>query len=111
MAGEDNLAAEYARVVLASSIGPDNVEHAPMRIAEARLTLGVVAARRGNLEEATALGVTALRGPRKSLPSLLMVAGELDVELERHRDHPVLVLSQQHRSRVIIERVLPRPCG
>ena len=83
MAGEDHLAEEYARVVLANSIGPDDVEHAPMRIAEARLTLGVVAARRGNLEEAIALGVTALRGPRKSLPSLLMVAGELDVELDR----------------------------
>jgi len=83
LAGEDGLAEEYAQQVLANSTGPDNVEHAPMRIAEARLTLAVVAARRGELEQATTLGITALRGPRKSLPSLLMVAGELDVELDR----------------------------
>jgi transcriptional regulator with XRE-family HTH domain len=83
LAGDDVLAEEYARQVLANSIGPDGVEYAPMRIAEARLTLAVVAARRGDLEEAIALGLAALRGPRKSLPSLLMVAGELDVELDR----------------------------
>jgi len=83
LAGEDDLAEEYAREVLANSIGPDDVEHAPMRIAEARLTLAVVAARRGDLEQATTLGIRALRGPRKSLPSLLMVAGEVDVELDR----------------------------
>ncbi len=83
MAGEDGLAEEYARQVLSNSIGPDGIENAPMRIAEARLTLAVVAARRGDLEQATTLGLNALRGPRKSLPSLLMVAGELDVELDR----------------------------
>ncbi len=83
MAGDDRLADEYAQQVMTNSIGPDGVEHAPMRIAEARLTLAVVAARRGDLERATTLGLEALRGPRKSLPSLLMVAGELDVELDR----------------------------
>ena len=83
MAGDDVLAEEYARLVLANSVGPDGTEYAPMRIAEARLTLGVVAARRGDLEQATTLGRSALRGTRKSLPSLLMVAGELDVELDR----------------------------
>jgi hypothetical protein len=83
MAGDDRLAEEYARQVLSNSIGPDGIEHAPMRIAEARLTLATVAARRGDLEQATTLGLEALRGPRKSLPSLLMMAGELDVELDR----------------------------
>ncbi len=83
MAGKDDLAEEYANLVLANSIGPDGVEYAPMRVAEARLTLGVVAARSDNLEQATALGLNALRGTRKSLPSLMMVAGELDVELDR----------------------------
>jgi transcriptional regulator with XRE-family HTH domain len=83
LAGEDDLAQEYAQQVLNLNIGPDGTEHAPMRIAEARLTLAVIAARRGDLEQATALGDMALRGPRKSLPSLLMVAGELDVELDR----------------------------
>jgi hypothetical protein len=83
LAGDDSLAEEYARLVLADSIGPNGEEYAPMRITETRLTLAVVAARRGDLEQATTLGLTALRGTRKSLPSLLMVAGELDVELER----------------------------
>jgi hypothetical protein len=54
-----------------------------MRVAEARRTQAVVAARQGELEEATALGLAALQGPRKSLPHLLMVGGELDVELDR----------------------------
>ncbi len=83
MGGEDNLAEDYARQVLSISIGPNGEEYAPMRIAESRLTLAVVAARRGDLEQATTLGLAALRGPRKSLPSLMMVAGELDVELDR----------------------------
>jgi hypothetical protein len=40
-------------------------------------------ARQGNLEQATSLGHAALTASRQSLPSLLMVAGELDSELER----------------------------
>lgn len=54
-----------------------------MRMAEARLTLAAVAARDGELEQAVATGIGALGGTRKSLPSLLMVAGELDGELSR----------------------------
>ncbi len=83
LAGDDGRAEEYARMVLADSIGPNGEEYGPMRITETRLTLGVVAARRGDLEQATSLGLSALHGSRKSLPSLLMVAGELDVELDR----------------------------
>src|SRR5262249_50680250 len=50
---------------------------------EVRDQPAVVAARQSDLEEAVALGLAALRDSRKSLPSLLMVAGELDVELDR----------------------------
>jgi hypothetical protein len=50
-------------------------------MAEARLTLGVSSARVGELEEAVAVGETAFNAKRKSLPSLLMVAGELRNEL------------------------------
>lgn len=35
------------------------------------------------MEQAVSLGQHALSGSRKSLPSLLMVAGELDAELSR----------------------------
>lgn len=73
-AGDDERAAHHARAVL-------KLRLAPMRMTEARLTLAAVAARRGDLEQAVATGVGALDAPRKSLPSLLMVAGELDAEL------------------------------
>lgn len=85
LAGDDVRAAQHARTVLELGAGPDG-DLSPMRMAEARLTLAAVAAREGDLEQAVATGVGALRGPRKSLPSLLMVAGELDGEL--HQRYP-----------------------
>ena len=44
-AGEDNLAEMYADEVIRSSTDLDGTERKPMRIAEARITLGEVAAR------------------------------------------------------------------
>jgi hypothetical protein len=46
-------------------------------VAEARITLGVVRARGGDLEGAVSLGMRALPRDRKSLPSLLMVSRDL----------------------------------
>jgi transcriptional regulator with XRE-family HTH domain len=87
LAGDDQLAATYAQEVITTGTLPDGGERAPMRMAEARLTLGVVAARTGQLEEATSAGNLALESARRSLPSLLMVAGELDSVLqERYSD-------------------------
>lgn len=83
LAGDDALATMHASEVLRAGTRPDGTEIAPMRMAEAKLTLAVAAARQGDLEEATSLGHTALTASRQSLPSLLMVAGELDSELER----------------------------
>ncbi|MEU7749604.1 hypothetical protein [Nonomuraea sp. NPDC049158] len=89
LAGEDSLAVMHANEVLASSVAPDGTIRAPMRMAEAKLTLGVAAARDGNLEEAISLGREATESGRKSIPSLLMVAGELDAVLEqRFPDEP-----------------------
>ncbi|MFJ6894091.1 hypothetical protein [Streptomyces hokutonensis] len=48
------------------------------RAAEARFTLGVAAARTGDIDEAIGMGTTTLEADRKSLPSLLLVADELD---------------------------------
>lgn len=60
-----------------------------MRIAEAHVTLGVVAAREGDLDEAVAYGRKALAGDRKSLPSLAMVSQDLvDVLAENHAGEP-----------------------
>jgi transcriptional regulator with XRE-family HTH domain len=77
LAGDDDRAGAHAREVLAKGTAPDGSERAPMRMAEARLTLGVQAARNGQLEQAYTIGERAFRTARRSLPSLLMVAGEL----------------------------------
>lgn len=48
-----------------------------MRLAEAHVTRGVIAARQGDLELAVDEGARALDSQRKSLPSLLMVSRDL----------------------------------
>ncbi len=83
IAGQDDLAERHAREVLAAGRRPDGTEQSPMRMAEARLTLGTVAARAGDLEQAAALGTAALGTDRVSLPSLVLVASELDGELQQ----------------------------
>ncbi|WP_230686651.1 tetratricopeptide repeat protein [Catellatospora vulcania] len=75
--GEDQRAGIYAREVIRSSTDPDGTERKPMRIAEARITLGVLAGRAGDLDGAITYRRRALNGDRKSLPSLLMVSSEL----------------------------------
>ena len=55
----------------------DGKERAPMRTAEARVTLGVIAARQGDIDEAVSQGERALTGERKSLPSLVMASRDL----------------------------------
>lgn len=86
---EDRLAATYAAEVIDASTDGDGTERAPMRIAEARITQGVVAARNGDVEQAVTLGTKALAGDRQSLPSLVMVSGELTSLLtDRYRAEP-----------------------
>jgi tetratricopeptide (TPR) repeat protein len=75
--GEDKLAETYAREVIRAGTAFDGHERSPMRNAEAKVTLGVVAARGGDLEQAVNYGKLALEGPRKSLPSLVMASREL----------------------------------
>ncbi|WP_181800374.1 XRE family transcriptional regulator [Streptomyces ipomoeae] len=74
---EDRLAETLAREVLRTGVDYDGTDRAPMRNAEARVTLGVVAARQGALDEAVSYGMKALGGERQSLPSLAMVADDL----------------------------------
>lgn len=66
-----------ANQVIAAGTAPDGTERKPMRIAEARITLGVVAARQGDLEGALEYGRRALVGDRHSVPSLVMHGREL----------------------------------
>jgi len=81
LAADDVRAEKHAETVLREGLMPDGTERSPMRMTEARLTLAAVACRRGDLEHAVSLGVAALETTRRSLPSLLMVCGELDTEL------------------------------
>lgn len=74
---EDPIAETLADEVIQAATDFDGTERAPMRLAEARTTLGVVAARQGDLERAVHYGERALQGRRKSLPSLLMVSRDL----------------------------------
>jgi len=74
---ENKLAASYAAEVLRLGTDSAGVERSPMRNAEARITLGVIAAREGDLERALAHGRQALAADRISVPSLLMVSREL----------------------------------
>jgi len=75
------------------------IELSPMRAAEARLTLGVAAARTGDIEEAVGMGTTALAADRKSLPSLLLVANELDKELRSR--YPRETASRDFHERIL----------
>lgn len=87
--GENPLAELYANEVIRTSTDFDGTERKPMRVAEARITLGVSAARQGELSQAVALGTRALSGDRQSLPSLTMVAQDLAGLLrQRYPDEP-----------------------
>jgi transcriptional regulator with XRE-family HTH domain len=81
--GDDRLARGLADEVIRSSTDFGGFERAPMRIAEAQITLGVASAREGDLEGAVAFGRRALSGDRKSLPSLKMVSRDLATVLSQ----------------------------
>src|SRR5215467_7197938 len=74
---EDKMAGHLAEEVLRASTDFDGAERAPMRNTEARITLGVIAARQGDIEQAVHYGERALTESRRSLPSLAMVSRDL----------------------------------
>jgi hypothetical protein len=53
---ENKLAESYAHEVISLGIDATGTELSPMRNAEARITLGVIAARQGDLETAVDYG-------------------------------------------------------
>ncbi|BBA95815.1 hypothetical protein RVR_10503 [Actinacidiphila reveromycinica] len=77
LVGEDRLARTLAEEVVRAGTDFDGTERSPMRNAEARVTLGVAAAREGDLEQALVHGERALKGERQSVPSLVMTSREL----------------------------------
>lgn len=106
LVGDNKLAALNANEVIRQGTAPDGTEWSPMRNSEARLTLAVVAAREGDLEQAASLGLTALSTHRKSQPSLLMVANELD-ELLRDRYPEATQTTEFHDALVQIRTTRP----
>ncbi|WP_051926743.1 hypothetical protein [Streptomyces durhamensis] len=83
LVGEDKLARTLAEEVLRAGTDFDGTERSPMRNAEARVTLGVTAAREGDLEQALIMGERALEGDRQSVPSLIMTSRELAADMRR----------------------------
>ncbi|WP_328400320.1 XRE family transcriptional regulator [Nocardia sp. NBC_00403] len=100
VAGEDSRAESFAREVIRNSTRADGTVRNPMRVSEARLTLAVVAVRRRDLELALHEGMRAFAGRRRSLPSLMWIAGETAREIiERFPGDPrTLVYLDQLRS-------------
>ena len=89
MLADDKIAETLADEVIHAGTDFDGTERAPMRLAEARVTLGVVAARQGELEQAIDHGKRALIGERKSVPSLVMVSRDLARALkDRYPNEP-----------------------
>lgn len=81
--GDDDLAEMHAREIIKKTTAPDGTDLSPMRKAEAEITLGVIHARNGSLDEALTYGRQALMIDRRSQPSLLMVGSELDHALQQ----------------------------
>ena len=75
--GDHKIAETLANEVIQAYTDFDGQERSPMRLAEARITLGVVRAQEGDLDAAIDHGVRALQGKRKSLPTLLMASRDL----------------------------------
>jgi transcriptional regulator with XRE-family HTH domain len=79
MLRDDPMAESLAQEVLRTA-----GEQSPMRRAEARFTLGVVAARTGDLDRAVDSGRTAIATGRTSVPHFLMLGRELAQTLRSH---------------------------
>jgi hypothetical protein len=102
--GENNLAVVRADEVIRRSRTPDGAARSPMRIAEAKVTLAVVAAREGELVQAVDLGTSALAIPRQSGPSLLMVSQDLVDVLGQRYPHEDLTGEYNERIRALSRR-------
>lgn len=76
--GDDRKAKEHATEVINDHVRPDGSSRAPMRTAEARLSLATVYAREGDLDGAVAYGKAAYEFDTKPLADLLSRGKDLD---------------------------------
>ncbi|MEV4744817.1 hypothetical protein AB0K21_00435 [Streptosporangium sp. NPDC049248] len=103
---EDNdRAEEHARETIQMHTRPDGTPIAPMRVADARIDLGIVHARRGNLDAAVEQGMAAFDIDRRSLIDLVQRAGDLD-RLLRQRYSREILFEEFHERYVIAQKAL-----
>jgi tetratricopeptide (TPR) repeat protein len=89
--GDDQKAKEYATEVIKEHQRPDSSTRAPMRTAEARLSLATIHAREGDLDGAVSLGKSAYEFQTKPMSDLLDRGHDLSRLLrERFNDHPLV---------------------
>lgn len=69
--GDDDRAEEHALEIVGRHARPDGTTNAPMRTANARIDLGMVNARRGDLDAAVEEGLKAFQYDRRSLTDLV----------------------------------------
>ncbi len=97
--GDNERGEEHANEIISQHTLPDGTSDAPMRLADARIDLGVVAARRGDLDQAVVQGNAALDFERQSLTDLVAHASDLDQVLQNQ--HPGEQLAQDFHERLI----------
>lgn len=76
--GDEERAEEHAQEIISRHTRPDGTTNAPMRTANARVDLAIVNARRGDLDTAVDLGLSAFDFERRSLTDLISRGEELD---------------------------------
>ncbi len=79
--GDDELARSYAETIISGHLRPDGSSRAPMRVANARIDLALVHARRGDLDAAVAEGTAAFGYERRSLSDLVARGDDLSAAL------------------------------
>ena len=88
--GEDRKAKEHATEVISEHLRPDGSSRAPMRTAEARLSLTTVQAREGDLEGAVVLAKSAYEFETQPMSDLANRGQEISRFLRsRFTDHPL----------------------
>ncbi|MEU7696522.1 XRE family transcriptional regulator [Microbispora hainanensis] len=100
---EDNdRAEEHALETIQMHTRPDGTSNAPMRVADAHIDLGIVHARRGDLDAAVEQGMAAFDIERKSLTDLVNRAGDLNRVLRQRYQREAL--AEEFHDRYVIAR-------
>ncbi|GAA4952623.1 transcriptional regulator with XRE-family HTH domain [Nonomuraea thailandensis] len=102
---DDDRAEEHARETIQMHTRPDGTSNAPMRVADAHIDLGIVHARRGDLDAAVEQGLAAFDIDRRSLTDLVNRAGDLDRVLRQRYRREVLA-AEFHERYVTARRAL-----